>query len=48
VNWINLAQDGNKWRAVVNAIKNLQVPSNVGKFLSSRATGRFSRMTQLH
>jgi hypothetical protein len=24
--WINLAQDGDKWRAVVNAAKNLQVP----------------------
>jgi hypothetical protein len=26
----------------------VQVPQNVGKFLSSRSTGDFSRRTQLH
>jgi hypothetical protein len=26
VDWIGLAQDGNKWRALVYAVKNLQVP----------------------
>jgi hypothetical protein len=26
VDWINLAQDRNRWRAVVNTVMNLQVP----------------------
>jgi hypothetical protein len=26
VDWIGLAQDGNRWRAVVNSVLNLRVP----------------------
>ena len=33
VNWIHLAQESEKWRAVVKAVMNLRVTSNAGKFL---------------
>jgi hypothetical protein len=33
--WIDLAQDGDRWRALMNAVMNLQVPRNLGNFLTS-------------
>jgi hypothetical protein len=41
--WIDLTQDRDQWRAVVNTVLHLQVLRNVGKFLSSCATGNCSR-----
>jgi hypothetical protein len=35
MDWIDLAQDGDQWMALVNTVMNLRVPYNVGKFLSS-------------
>jgi hypothetical protein len=35
MDWIDLAQDGDQWRALVNTVMKLWVPQNVGKFLNS-------------
>jgi hypothetical protein len=48
VDWIDMAQDRDQWRAVLNTVMNLWVPYNAGKFLSSCKIGFFSRRAQLH
>jgi hypothetical protein len=35
IDWIKLAQDRNKWQALVNAVMNIRAPFNAGNFLTS-------------
>jgi hypothetical protein len=48
VDWIDMAQDRDQWRALVNTVLNLRVQQNVGKFLSGCIISGFSRRAQLH
>jgi hypothetical protein len=43
-----LAENKDQWRDLVNAVMNLRVPSNAGKFLSGCTTGDLSSRAKLH
>jgi len=47
MDWIELAQGRDRWRALVN-VMNLRVPYNVWNFLTVCKPVRFSRRTLLH
>jgi len=34
MDWIDLAQDRDRWRALMKGVQNLRVPQNVGNFFT--------------
>jgi hypothetical protein len=48
MDWIELAQDRGRWRALVNKVMKLWVPYNEGNFLTSCKPVSFSRRKLLH
>jgi hypothetical protein len=45
---IDLAQDRDQWRAIVNTLMNLRLPQNIVKLVSRCTIGCVSRRAQLH
>jgi hypothetical protein len=48
MDWIEMAQDRDRWRALVTAVMNYRISNIVGKFLTSRKPASFSSRTLLH
>jgi hypothetical protein len=48
MDWIGLAKNRNRWRALVNSVLNLRVPLNAGKLSSGLASSGLSSSAQLH
>jgi hypothetical protein len=45
VDWIDLAQDRDRWRAVVKTVMSIRVAYNLGNLFTGRGNVRFSRRT---
>jgi hypothetical protein len=48
MDWIGLAKDRNRWRALVNSVLNLRFPLNAGKLSSGLTSSGLSISVQLH
>jgi hypothetical protein len=48
VDWIDLAQDRDRWRILGSAVMNLRVPQNARNFLTSSEPVSFSGRILLH
>jgi hypothetical protein len=46
VDWIGLAKDRNRWRALVNSVLNLWVPRNAGKLSGGLTSSQRERTTR--
>jgi hypothetical protein len=46
--WIQLVQDTDRWRALLNTVMNVRVPKNSGNFLNSFRPVSFLRRTVLY
>jgi hypothetical protein len=47
MDWVDVAQDRDQWRVLLNTVMNLQVPLNAGKLLHGCTIGSFSKRAQL-
>jgi len=48
MDWMELAQDMDRWQTLVYTVMNLLVPKNAENFLTSCKSISFARMTDLH
>jgi len=47
MDWLDLAEDRDRWRALVNVVMNHKVPQNAGNFFTSSELISFSRHSVL-